>query len=226
MSKKNKPFNNPFVDVGPSLKKKIKAEKQAKSEPVPSPKKIPKTTPKADDQTLFAEAMGAVTKGRADERGRVTPALPPPGARPAPIVDEDAETLAELASLIDDTGEFEFGDSDAFVEGRAKGLDRRILRRLKAGDYPLGDRLDLHGLKRDEAHEKVTRFIERARSQQIRCILIVHGKGRHSIDNIGVLKGLVQNWLKRGRISRSVLAFCSAQPHDGGTGAVYVLLRR
>jgi DNA-nicking Smr family endonuclease len=226
MSKKNKPFNNPFFDAGKSLKKKIKAEKQAKDKAIPSAiKRLPKVS-EPDDDTLFTEAMGTVTRGRPDDRGRVTPALPPTDASQRPIINEDAESLAELASLIDDTGQYEFGESDNFVEGCAQGLDRRILRRLKAGDYPLGDRLDLHGLKRDEAHEKVTRFIERARSQKIRCVLIVHGKGTHSIDNIGILKRLVQNWLKQGRISRSVLAFCSAQPHDGGTGAVYVLLRR
>ena len=57
-------------------------------------------------------------------------------------------------------------------------------------------------------------------------MLIVHGRGLNSKDNIPVLKVAVKAWLERGRIGKSVLAFCTARPHDGGAGAVYVLLRR
>ena len=81
-------------------------------------------------------------------------------------------------------------------------------------------------MTRDVARQTVENFMLRARRENLRCVLIVHGRGLNSKDKIPVLKLLLHNWLERGRIARSVLAFCTARPHDGGAGAVYVLLRR
>jgi len=100
------------------------------------------------------------------------------------------------------------------------------LRRLKAGDFAVADHLDLHGLRREPARDAVEQFIARSRAAGKRCVLIVHGKGLNSKDHIPVLKLHLQGWLSRGRIGRNILAFSTARPHDGGTGAVYVLLRR
>ncbi|CAN0559197.1 unnamed protein product, partial [Laminaria digitata] len=143
-----------------------------------------------------------------------------------PVYDEDAEALAELASLVDGTGHFDISDTDEFIEGCMEGLDRRILRRLKRGDYAHRGHLDLHGMQRDEARKAVDDFITQRRTAGHRCVLIVHGRGLNSKDKIPVLKLLLQNWMERGRLSKSVLAFCTAQPHDGGAGAMYVLLRK
>jgi DNA-nicking Smr family endonuclease len=57
-------------------------------------------------------------------------------------------------------------------------------------------------------------------------VLVVHGRGLHSKDQIPILKESVQAWLSQGRLAKGVLAFSSARPADGGVGAVYVLLRR
>ena len=226
MGKKEKPFNNPFFDVGKALKKKLKKEKRAvTSQSPPSQTPTPANAQKSD-QALFAAAVAGVVPEPVDKRGHVTPILPPTNARHVRIPDEEAETLAELASLIDGTGKFDISESDEFIEGCVEGLDRRILKRLRTGDYAIGTHLDLHGLTREDAFREVDRFIERARLGRHRCVLIVHGRGLNSKDNIPVLKKLLRKWLQRGRISRSVLAFCTAQPHDGGAGAVYVLLRR
>jgi DNA-nicking Smr family endonuclease len=81
-------------------------------------------------------------------------------------------------------------------------------------------------MTREEARAAVESFIEGSRTGGKRCVLIVTGRGLHSKDEIPVLKDRVKSWLERGRIARSVLAFVSARPCDGGTGAVYVLLRR
>ena len=224
MSKKEKPFNNPFYDASKALKKKMKKEIKEAKKRLPEKPIAPKT--QKNDENLFAKAFADIAPKAPDERGRVTPTLPPPNAKHLVLPNEDAETLAELASLIDGTGRFDISDSDEFIEGCAEGLDRRILRKLRAGDYAFGSHLDLHGLTRDQAYNEVIKFIDKARTQRNRCILIVHGKGINSKDNIPVLKGLLRTWLQRGRISRSVLAFCTARPHDGGAGAVYVLLRR
>ena len=81
-------------------------------------------------------------------------------------------------------------------------------------------------MTRDEAQVAVSGFIEKSRLDGKRCVLIIHGRGLNSKDQIPVLKERVRTWLARGRISRQVLAFASARPCDGGTGALYVLLRR
>ncbi len=86
--------------------------------------------------------------------------------------------------------------------------------------------IDLHGLTRQEARELLPRFISRSRAQRRRCVLIVHGRGLNSKDQIPVLKESLKVWLSRGTLSRSVLAFCTARPNDGGAGAVYALLRK
>jgi DNA-nicking Smr family endonuclease len=77
-----------------------------------------------------------------------------------------------------------------------------------------------------EAKEALVRFVFDARSRGKRCVLIVHGRGLHSKDQIPVLKASLQTWLSHGKLAERVLAFTSARPHDGGAGAVYVLLRK
>ena len=121
---------------------------------------------------------------------------------------------------------FEIQDSDEFMEGCIEGLDRRVLRKLGKGEYSVRAHLDLHGMLRDEAKEEVERFLAKAQQDSQRCVLVVHGRGKNSKDGVPILKLLLQGWLSRGRISKRVLAFCTARPEDGGAGAVYVLLRK
>ncbi len=101
-----------------------------------------------------------------------------------------------------------------------------LLRRLRQGNFAVQAHLDLHGMTRQEARPLVESFIVDARARRRRCVLIVHGRGLNSKDQIPVLKESLRVWLAKGRIGRSVLAFCSARPSDGGAGAVYVLLRK
>jgi DNA-nicking Smr family endonuclease len=139
---------------------------------------------------------------------------------------EDAEVLATLADLCGGEGSFDISDTDEYIEGVAPGIDRRLLKRLRNGDFAVQAHVDLHGMTRDEAKTRVTRFVEESRRAGRRCVLIVHGRGLHSKDQIPVLKEAVRSWLERGPVARTVLAFATAKPHDGGAGAVYVLLRR
>ena len=143
-----------------------------------------------------------------------------------PRMDEDAEVLAQLAELVAGDAPFDLSDSDEFVEGHLPSLDPQLLRKLRAGEIALQGHVDLHGLTRDEAKRALERFLLESRHAGKRCVLVVHGRGLHSKDQIPVLKTSVQLWLTRGRIARWVLAFSTARPHDGGSGAVYVLLRR
>lgn len=103
------------------------------------------------------------------------------------------------------------------------GLQRRVLRKLKRGHFVIEAELDLHRMKISEAREQIAVFLVQARQEGRRCVRIVHGKGLGSKDKLPVLKGKINAWLQQ---KDEVLAFCSALPRDGGTGAVYVLLKR
>ena len=72
----------------------------------------------------------------------------------------------------------------------------------------------------------VERFIAESHARGLRCLRIVHGRGLNSPGGVSVLKSSLPRWLARGQARRIVLAYTSALPNDGGTGASYVLLRR
>ena len=102
------------------------------------------------------------------------------------------------------------------------GLQKRRFRQLKQGKIPVKATLDLHGLTSDPASEAVSVFIEESVKSHFHCVLIVHGKGGRTTRAKPVLKTKLNSWLKQ---HPAVIAFCSAIAKDGGTGAVYVLLK-
>ena len=213
-------FNTPFVDL------KLPPPPPAPPLPPPAAVAAPVSVP---DEALFDDAMRAVAPLEKDPRGR----LGPLGAsleigRPArrARADDEAEAYAELADLVDGAATFDIASTDEYIEGLADGIDRRLVANLRRGEYAIQAHIDLHGLVQTEARVEVEAFIEESRTRGLRCVLIVHGRGLHSKENVPVLKERVRQWLTRGRIARGVLAFASARPTDGGTGAVYVLLRR
>lgn len=104
--------------------------------------------------------------------------------------------------------------------GEKAGIDGSTHRRLFRGEVPVDARLDLHGMRAAQAQNQLTQFIELAAYEGCRCVLVITGKGS------GVLHGHVPNWLKRPPLSFHVLALAEARPKDGGSGALYVLLRR
>jgi DNA-nicking Smr family endonuclease len=198
---------------------------KAKAAPPPAPPAPvvpPPPAPPADDD-LFAREMASVRPLSAEARQRVAP--PPPEGR-RPITDEDAEALAELSDLVTGGGPFDLAGSVEFIEGAAAGVDRRLVRKLRAGDFAYQAHIDLHGMTAEEARAAVDQFLTRAHQQGQRCVLIIHGRGLNSKDHVPVLKTRLANWLARGSWARLVLAFTSARPVDGGVGALYVLLRR
>jgi len=105
---------------------------------------------------------------------------------------------------------------------RRPGVRDQTLRQLRRGRFPVEDELDLHGLSQAAARDYLTEFITASRHAGLRCVRVVHGKGYRSGARGPVLKIAVNTWLKR---HADVLAFTSARVIDGGTGAVYVLLR-
>ena len=220
MTKKKEaaPFNNPFGAI--KIEKKAEPGKAA---PPPPPKKV-REIALDEESALFLEAVGTVGPVRAVKE-RVGPKEPPTAAQ-LKIPNEEAESLARLAELVSGGGEFDLADSDEFIEGSVHGFDPGVMRKLRAGDFSTQAHLDLHGLTREEAKPALERFIQDSRIAGHRCVLVVTGKGLHSKDQLPVLKQGAQQWLTHGRAAKQVLGFCSARPKDGGSGAIYVLLRR
>jgi DNA-nicking Smr family endonuclease len=219
MAKRKPGFNSPFAGLRLPV---------APPKPVAAPPPPPPQVSSSDEQ-LFDKEMSSVAPLPADVRGQKGPL----GARleigPAPRrgrTDDEAEAYAELADLIDGSGAFDISATDEYIEGAAPGIDRKLVRKLRRGEYSVQAHLDLHGLVSEEARVEVERFFGESRTNGHRCVLIIHGRGLHSKESVPVLKERMKVWLTRGRISRGVLAFATARPADGGAGALYVLLRR
>ncbi|MCS6877188.1 MAG: Smr/MutS family protein [Geminicoccaceae bacterium] len=96
-------------------------------------------------------------------------------------------------------------------------------RRLDRGHFPLGARLDLHGLTQEAAHAALTRFLPRAAEAGHRCVLVITGRGERSG---GILRTAVPRWLAEPPLAEKVLGWAEAGRSHGGRGALYVLLRR
>jgi DNA-nicking Smr family endonuclease len=150
--------------------------------------------------------------------------VPPHRSRRKPIpeqkrLDEQA-VMDELSNGELDGAELETGEELLFARA---GVQHAVLRRLRRGQYAIEAQLDLHGQTVAQARLSVARFLQESRSLGRRCVRVIHGKGRGSQGKLPVLKGKVNVWLRR---KDEVLAFCPAQPTDGGNGAIYVLLKK
>ena len=111
------------------------------------------------------------------------------------------------------------------IEGLAEGIDRAHLDRLKRGKTPVEREIDLHGLRQREAGLEIRAQLQEAFELAERCVLIIHGRGART-ETGPVLKEALLGWLCEPPLDRLVMAFASAIPDHGGTGATYVLLRR
>ncbi|MBI3554750.1 MAG: Smr/MutS family protein [Deltaproteobacteria bacterium] len=140
--------------------------------------------------------------------------------------DDDDEVMNNLRDLVEGRAPLDFTDSDEFVEGRAADCSRLDLSRLRDGVFAIQDTLDLHGHNREEAFAAVLGFFAESLKRGYRCVNVICGRGLHTPGGVPVLKELLVRWLVQGRLSYNVLAFSSAKRHDGGVGAIYVLLRR
>jgi DNA-nicking Smr family endonuclease len=106
---------------------------------------------------------------------------------------------------------------------RPIGIDRRSWLRLKRGQVPIELVLDLHGQTQEQAHRNLIGCLVKAQAEGRRCVLVVTGKGQ---PGGGVLRHMVPRWLNEGDNRERVVAYAPAHRRHGGTGALYVLLRR
>lgn len=169
-----------------------------------------------DDAALFRAAIGLVRELPA------TTAVPrKPRPKPATRMREldDADARSEFLRALD-AAPLMSGDVSSYCRDN---VPKRILQRLARGDYAAQDELDLHHVNATTAEAMLRRFIKESFVSGMGCVRVIHGKGLNSPDGVPTIKNLVDRLLRH---RSDVLAFHSAPPANGGTGAVLVLLGR
>ncbi len=216
--------------------KALLAASQPKPAAAPSPVKAPPPAavprapalrvapkrPAADPDIDFASAVTDVKPMARPNRAAPTRAPVAPVAR-YHLADEEE---ALLASKYGDDPTPQAWDVGQELEGEQTylrpGLGPDILTKLRRGHWSVQANVDLHGLITAEAHDALADFLNEACQLQLRCVRVIHGKGLRSPGGEPVLKGKVRRWLAHWD---DVLAYVEAPAHDGGSGAVLVLLR-
>jgi len=163
-----------------------------------------------EDAALFRATVGMVTP--LAEQNRIKPQNRL--RKPEP---EAAVAKPQIPDVLSD-----HGAQDAPAEYLHNGLSRMALRKLRRGVWPAQDSLDLHGNNRDAARKLLQEFLQEATRRQLRCVLVIHGKGLNSRDGEAVLRKLARHWLTQ---HPRVLGYCDANPGQGGSGAALVLLK-
>jgi DNA-nicking Smr family endonuclease len=177
-----------------------------------------------EDAALFDHAMRDVDKiAGKDDAPPTLPYVSSPARPPQPAADQRSAGRQPKTPM---KAPIRSGSAlPPLAAGSSADVDARTMDRLRRGRLRPEGRLDLHGLTQDKAHRALNRFIGKAQASGLRSIIIITGKGRVS-EGGGVLRNQVPRWLNAPDIRPCVLAFAPAQPQDGGTGALYVLLRR
>jgi DNA-nicking Smr family endonuclease len=170
--------------------------------------------PSDEERELFRKAVE-------DVRPLPARATPPAARAVAPRARfRRADELAVLEESLAVNPEAESDTGEDLNFRRAK-VSLAVFRKLRRGEYSVQEEIDLHGCTAVEARAALYEFLAEAVSRGVRCVRVIHGKGRRSGHAGPVLKRKLGRWLQ---VRDDVLAYCSARPVDGGTGAVYVLL--
>ena len=168
-----------------------------------------------DDREVFAEATRDVRRLKPGNRARLEKPRPKPKAR---------QSRAAHQAVLEQSLEGPFAtETLEEVSFRRDGVSNRDLRRLRRGEFAIEAEIDLHGMRLEPARTALKQFLRECIDRRFSSVRIVHGKGTRSGPDGPILKPSVQHWLG---MWDEVLAFASSQPRHGGTGAVYVLLRR
>lgn len=168
-----------------------------------------------DDKDLFRHAMDDV-KPLKNAASRVylkprSAGLPPP-RRQEP--EQDNFLISGVIDLL---------PCDQPVEFKREGIQQGVLDKLRQGKYPLAASLNLLRQPVEHCRQSLFQFMRQAQRDNLRNLLIIHGKGRMDRSHANVVRSFVYRWLQQ---FDSVQAFCVAQPHHGGDGACYVALKK
>jgi DNA-nicking Smr family endonuclease len=171
-----------------------------------------------DDARLFRDAIGRVRPLKRAAPAPPRKPLPPP--RAVQSERDEASVRGELLVHAFDPAAIEVGDEIHYLK---PGQPQRLLKQLRRGQFSVRAELDLHEMTIAVAREAVRAFLDESIARREYCVRIVHGKGLRSRGDGPVLKRMTATLLAR---RKDVLAYASARPAQGGTGAVIVLLAR
>jgi len=182
-----------------------------------APRKQPPPPPLPDeDVRLFHEAIGPVRRLRSETS---LPATPRPSPEPTQFLRDEAAVRDELLDMPFDPALIEVGEELSYLRD---GYPPALLKSLKRGRFAIEDEFDLHQMTLEVARAAVVDFLADCHRRGLRCVKIIHGKGLRSRANGPVVKRLVDRMLRQ---RDDVIAFASARPMQGGTGAVVALLK-
>jgi DNA-nicking Smr family endonuclease len=170
-----------------------------------------------DEKELFREYVADVVPIKSREVILDTK-KPRPVPRQKQI--DEQNVLDEMMDAPLDYASIETGEELVFSR---PGFQKKPLKKLRKGQYIIEATLDLHGMIAAVAKQELIQFLRMCHARQFRCVKIIHGKGLGSKDGKPVIKTKLNSWLRQ---REDTLAFCSALPKDGGTGAIYLLLRK
>jgi len=168
----------------------------------------------------FLDEVADVRPLKAEKRIETAKIKPSPKPKFSQAYSESDQT--EQSNTLSDPADIRDAVVDEVLFFARSGIQQKVQKKLRRGELPLEEELDLHGYTVAEAKVAILDFLYECGRQHIRYIRIIHGKGYRSEQKIPVLKTHIAYWLPQ---HRDVLAFSSALPRDGGTGALYVLLK-
>jgi len=174
-----------------------------------------------DDFALFAREMQGVRRIRVDQADTGKQKI---DRKNFELARKRAVHVDEKLKMdgLSDQYVLDVGPEDFLLWGR-DGVQSSQLRRLKAGQILFEGSIDLHGMTVDRARSELWAFLAEAVKLEVRCVRVTHGKANRLDGRKPMLKSHVNTWLRQ---HDRVLGFSSCQPKHGGTGALYVLLKR
>lgn len=174
-----------------------------------------KKTLSTEDSLLFRQSIGKVKSVEGNNLVQPSARKPKPYPKNKAVqVKNNFEISADL-----EVEKLFQEDSMRFI---APGLQKNVLKKLRKGYFGFDASIDLHGLTSRQAKQQLSEFLMVSIDDGCRCVHIIHGKGYGSSNNQPILKNDINVWLRQ---HSEVQAFCSTPPKEGGTGAVFVLLK-
>ncbi len=171
-----------------------------------------------EDNELFRKMVGQVKPLKQKKNVGANNIRPRSMAKKRSDEYSQGEYYSPLLALSDNYAETLSAEDKVSYQAPDIGLSPQLIRKIQRGEYLMESQLDLHGESIETARDKLSFVLQQAHQEQKQGVLIIHGKGRQAM-----LKNHVVHWLKQ---IPWVLFFCSAQPKEGGAGALYVLLKK
>jgi DNA-nicking Smr family endonuclease len=209
-----------FADLK-SLSKQLK--EQAETRAAAEAERVKQEKTRAAEANIFQTSLGGVKRMPVSDR--YVPSLPKSAAMataPARKLTQAEDDAAVLRESLSDLFEVDhYLEDDPALNYSAPGVGPDVMKKMRKGHWPVQDELDLHGMNRDQARDALGAFLTRSTQRNHRCVCVIHGRGFGSRGQEPVLKSMVHSWL----VQKEVVAFCQARDHEGGEGALIVLLR-